>query len=903
MADAFPYELGEKSIRFVFDELPDAPEGRFFGLVKQGIALPEGGAFYVAEFDGSSASRAAILAYADKFGRVFATDAPELIPPARYPDLRAFAQEGTNRERGYLTSVARNGDETLVGSYSCENPGRDERYRLESSEDGRAGSVALPGPWQVYDEFMARAYFALIVFPSIRRDVRPFDLGAVFARFDSLDLFDAVNREILEVESPLAEHPGAAPGIERYLAALLREAQIVGKTREDMTVELPDGFSSAPAVRLLRTAHYADTYYVDFYYADAAGTVVENGMFLTTPETSAARRAFLCTEAALNRFLFLSEYLDRAFEGGTPAADEAFCSAADAWLCDRICTQAPDPTQAKLAQSAWDKHLAFARSCERIRLPYRIGYDFCSDASTTAFGIDVVCPSSDIMAEGAWDEACAGLVPRTAAARNGDAARYVAHVAILLAANAFSVSSDIERVFFNGMYGNRPDAPVVSGVFERAAFCEAFASDGERAFCDPFAFLRACGISFELGEEFSLCDVERCFTKGEGVFADEREPLIHRDDTPFSEEARRLSGVAAPCDLGIFEDAERARYADEVSAALDAGVASALDCLKGIHDRTENILVRRICGALMDGFMLGDLDEHSYLEVKEAFLDAYGFKPLMARATALVRADEESQSIAVLEELLAKVEATEGFADTAQTCYRFFDSYEARYMYARHCAEDAAGRRVLPLPDEAFLVHDALAQVYTTSITGADAALEHAKRCIELAPSRAYSYLRAARAYFMRGEYESEIAMCSKALEVAWHPADAGLALYWMAYAFWKLERYDAAAAGYRRCAALRSAMAEQAIIEFEELLQSVKGLQRHTEEEENEILRKEGVPVGSLSANCESMLDMAKAAADSGCNSLCCVMAASGMRVVRDDALMPVVKSFSAGKDKLYAR
>lgn len=903
MADAFPFELGEKSIRVVFDDLADAPEGRFFGLVKQGIALPEGGAFYVAEFDGAFASRAAILGYADKFGRVFATDAPEPIPPARYPDLRAFAQEGTNREQGYLTSIAPNGDETLVGSYSCENPGADERYRLESAEDGRAGATVLPGPWRFYDDFMARAYLSLIVFSSYRRNARPFDLGAVFARFDSIDLFDAVNREILEVESPLAERPGAACGLERYLAALLREAQVVGKTREEMAVELPGGFSSVPAVRLLRTARYADTYYVDFYYADASGSVVENGMFLTTPETAAARRAFLRTEAALNRFLFLSEYLDRAFEGGTPAADEAFCSAADAWLCDRICTQAPDPAHAEPLQSSWDKHLAFARACERLRLPYRIGYDFCTDAETTAFGIDVVCPSAGIVAEGAWDESVEGLVARDDAARNGDAARYVAHIAILLAANAFSTSSDIERVFLNGMFGDRPDVPVVSGVFERAAFCEAFASDEEHAFSDPFAFLRACGVSFLLGERFALGDVERCFTKGEGVFADEREPLIHRDDAPFSQEARELAGVTAPCDLGIFEDAERARYADEVSTALDAGVASALECLKGIHDRTENILVRRICGALMDGFVSGGLDAHSYLEVKEAFLDAYGFKPLMARATALVRADEESQSIAVLEELLAKVEATEGFADTAQTCYRFFDSYEARYMYARHCAEDAAGRRVLPLPDEAFLVHDALAQVYTTSIAGADAALKHAKRCIELAPSRAYSYLRAARAYFMRGEYESEIAMCSKALEVAWHPADAGLALYWMAYAFWKLERYDAAAAGYRRCAALRSAMADQAMVEFEELLQSVKGLQRHTEEEEDDILRKEGVPVGSLSANCESMLDMAKAAADSGCNSLCCVMAASGMRVIRDDALMPVVKSFSAGKDKFLAR
>ncbi|RNL21698.1 hypothetical protein DMP07_02390 [Slackia faecicanis] len=900
MTASFPFELDASAKRRAFPDVDDESEGRVFGLVESGIALPEGGAFYLVEFDSPVLSRARILAYVDKYGRVFETSEPLIIPPARFPDFKGFSQEGTARERGYLAVVSRIGEETAVGSYSCKDPGGNERYRIEGVIGPRVFSAPLPGPWEPYDDFIGKAYFRFVGLARERAASRPFDLGAVFARFDTTDLFDAVNREILEVESSFGE--GGACDVERYLAALLRDSGIVGKTRDDLAFTAPDGRPCVPAVRLLRTAFYANTYYVDFYYADASGTVVENGGFSTLPETAEARRTFLRAEAALNRFLLLTEYLEQHFEGGSRAADEAFCSAADRWLCDRICVQAYDPAQAPLLESAWDKHLAYARACEMLRLPYRVGYEFYSDQGAASFGVNVFCPPADVMAGIAWDEAAGCYVPRDEAARNGDAARYAAHAAILFAAQAFSVSSDIERVYLNCMRDGGDEA-VAAGVFERAAFCAAFASDAEHAFADPFAFLHNLGVAFEWGDEFALRAVPTCFQRGEGVFAETREPLIHRDAVPFSEEARELAGVAAPCDLTIFEDGARSAYAEEVSAALDAGVASALECLKGIHDRTENILVRRICGALMDGFMLGDLDEHSYLEVKEAFIDAYGFKPLMARATALVRADDESQAIAVLEDLLAKVEATEGFADTAQTCYRFFDSYETRYMYARHCADDAAGRRVLPLPDEAFLVHDALAQVYTTSIAGADAALEHANRCIELAPARAYSYLRAARAYFMRGEFEQEISMCSKAIEVAWHPADAGLALYWMAYAFWKLERYDAAAACYRRCAALRSAMADQAMVEFEELLQSVKGLQRHTEEEEDEILRKEGVAVGALSANCESMLDMAKAAADSGCNSLCCVMAASGARVVRDDALMPTVRSFSAGRDKLSIR
>ena len=901
MTVSFPFELDASAKRRAFDVLPDQPDGRVFGLVESGITLPEGGAFYLVEFDSPALSRARIVAYVDKYGRVFETGGPLSVPPARFPDFMAYSQEGSARERGFLSVVSRVGEETAVGTYACERSDAGERYRVESVMGARTFASALPGPWEPYADFMGKGYFRFVGFACEQDASRPFDLGAVFARFDTVDLFDAVNREILEVESPFGD-VSAVCDIERYLVVLLRDSGIVGKTREDMAVDLADGQSCIPAVRLLRTAFYANTYYVDFYYADASGVVVENGGLSMSPETADARFAFLRAEAALNRFLLLTEYLEQNFEGGSRAADEALCSVADMWLCDRICTQARDPLQAPRLTSKWDKHLAFARSCELLRLPYRVGYEFFSDESGVSFGVNVFCPPADVMALTVWDEGACRYVPRDESARNGEAARYAAHAAILFAAQAFSVSSDIERVYLNCRRDGGGET-VAAGVFERAAFCEAFAADGEHAFSDPFASLRELGIAFELDESFAMRSVPACFEQGEGAFAETREALIHRDEVAFSEEARELAGVAAPCDLTIFEDGVRAAYADEVAAVLDAGVASALECLKGIHDRTENILVRRICAALMDGFMLGDLDEHSYLEVKEAFVDAYGFKPLMARATALVRSDDEAQAIAVLEELLAKVEAAEGFSDTAQTCYRFFDSYETRYMYARHCSEDAAGRRVLPLPDEAFLVHDALAQVYTTSIAGADAALEHAKRCIELAPARAYSYLRAARAYFMRGDYEQEIAMCSKALEVAWHPADAGLALYWMAYAFWKLERYDAAAACYRRCAALRSAMAEQAMVEFEELLQSVKGLQRHTEEEENEILRKEGVAVGALVANCESMLDMAKASADSGCNSLCCVLAAAAARVVRDDALMPTVRSFSAGKDKLMAR
>ncbi|MFR3273842.1 MAG: hypothetical protein ACLTQI_08595 [Slackia sp.] len=498
------------------------------------------------------------------------------------------------------------------------------------------------------------------------------------------------------------------------------------------------------------------------------------------------------------------------------------------------------------------------------------------------------------MPSNAWSQEAGLFLPASAADRNGVEARYAAHAAILMAALAFSVSSDVEEAHVNCLRGGMASDVVVAGCIRRARFEELLEQEGpDRSVKDPFAFLRGCGVDFRFGEEFSLEPVPPCFERGEGVFENVYEASIDRDFTPFSEAAREMTGVVRPKDLCIFESRGRARYADELSEALDKGVPTALECLKGIHDRTEDITLRRICLTLMEGFETGQLGEHSYLEVKEALIDPYGLKAPMARAAAFLRADDEAHALEVLKELLAKTESLEGFADTAGTCYRYFDSYETRFMYALHCSDDSQGRRVLPLPDEAYLAHDALSQVYSMSLSASEQALDHAKRCIELAPSRAQSYLRAARAYFVRGEFQSEVDMCCQALRVAGRrrmPRCAGTG--------WASRSGSSSVTTPRRratkCANLRSAMADQAMVEFGELVESVKGLQRRTESQGNEILAAEGVPVEALEENGRTMLDLAKESIDSGSVSLGCVMAISGMRIIRDDALLPVVRSFS---------
>lgn len=71
----------------------------------------------------------------------------------------------------------------------------------------------------------------------------------------------------------------------------------------------------------------------------------------------------------------------------------------------------------------------------------------------------------------------------------------------------------------------------------------------------------------------------------------------------------------------------------------------------------------------------------------------------MMRASSLMR-DDDPAAIGLLEELAAQGDAIDGFNDTSRVCYRYFDSYETRAIYAKRCLDDAKGRIVNPLADE-----------------------------------------------------------------------------------------------------------------------------------------------------------------------------------------------------------
>lgn len=901
MNQAYPFKIGPFARRTILASVPHAPEGRSFGTVSSGIRLPEGGSFYIVEFDPENSNRVRILGYVDKYGRAFGCDAPLQAPPAEVPCVLVQTYPDTNGASGAVSirSIATGNLVPVMGFTKVGESTSAVRMSFSDAMGPAADSgidfSGLPKNMP-YADFMSVCFLSLYRFlpdsdsgscPMPSDDV--FDLSGILERLGSGDLFSGIEREVLEAEASWASNCASGRGLERYLVRMLHEEDAVGKTASDFSAAM-EGIEApvVPSIHLIRTASYANTFYIDFSYSTPLA-IYDDGLFRMNSATLNQRAALIGIEGALNRFLLLSEYLEKNGSGKLDES-ESLCAEFDHWLIDRICIQAPDPRDSLGLDGRWEKHLAFARLCERMRLPYRIAYDFRMNAAADAVAVNVAMPPSASLPKARWSREESAFVSFSDSDRNAMYARYAAHITLLLASIAFHVSPGIGRVLVTCCSAESGFDAVMSTEIERSSFEEAFAADEGHAFVDPFSVLSGFESHYRFGERFRLEKTSRIFSFDSGEFRLGREPLVCDDPAPFNDTARRALNASASSDLNIFEENGRRSLAEEVVSSMDKGSDAAMETIKCIHDRSENITVRRVCQGLMDDFASGALDAQSELEVREAFLDAYGFKAPMTRAAALYREDDAANATKVLEGLESLTDSCGAFSDTSLICYRYFDSYATRVIYEKLCQDDRANRKVLPLANESYLVHDLSAQVLTNSISGRAEGFRHAKRCVELSPAYATAYLRVARAYFVEGDFESEIAMCMEGLKRAWDPEDAGLAYYWMAFAYWKLDRFELALACYRKCISLGCRMSDQAAQECNELIGSVKGLQMHASEKEREMLAEAGVPVDALADNVEFLMRMAEAAVDSGADALGSVLVTSAMRVVRDDALLPVL-------------
>ena len=879
-------------------------EHAVYGWIEGGIATPATGGAYVVEFLGKN--DVVVLAYLDPYGRVFSTNTALSVPPAREPDL-AFVrwkdQPGSDGELGCVELHAEDGVRE-VAQYCCVR----NRYQLFDAwiDFGPCASELS------YVDALARAYLAFVHRPKLgARDVPERGLAGVFSWLRSEKPLVAFEKIVAEVREAATDPAYRPPALVRCLARWLDEAGL-GEVRERGA---KDG-----ALRLVRTARYANTFYLAVEDEDAGIEM----------------RTVWALEASLNRFLLVAE----AFGDAATAATDADCARWDTYLVETVAVQRPSLDQVVDAPPAprdgeWGFRCAVGGALERLRLPVRLEAVVDADLSAGVVAFDASVPDASLMPawtwvesarsdlEGSWKQADAG-------AREAQALRYAEHLGIMLASIAFEASSAVQRVEVVARAIACPeDAEGAEGIaraeefpqgahgpalyqvaFDRATY-EASDGFGAARAGDPKPLFHRLGACFDLPEADAFGMLRTLPS------ARLRGDLPEAEDALLPDSAREALGTDRCGDMRISYDAALRRagegLADRIVRAPN--ITEAIRIVRTAQDRAVAEADTRAvsaCMRLMAALAEGEVDVGDQNAVVGRFLGEDRCLAALAHARTLATRDPEGAANALIG-AVADAVALDGYSDGSSEVYRSFDLYASRVLYNRalcayrgeasfdgayasviaRVARDA-DKRVVLVPDSFYLCHLEIVRLLEHSFERADEALRFGQRAVEMAPTVAAGFCRLGRAYMLVGDMENAAEMLVEGLRVAVQPGDIALLYYQLAYVLWKAGKPDAGAACYVKSLSVSPAFVLQVSAELQELIQET-GETMPDREEVDIALARLGIPV----APSEEVLDALGAGAVAATNAGVFVVARSllslRLRYRPDDALVNVLRSLEA--------
>lgn len=673
----------------------------------------------------------------------------------------------------------------------------------------------------------------------------------------------------------------------------------------------------APQIKMMRTTKYADTFYVIF---DPSQVNAEGA------------RMLLEAEGLFNRLVGMQRaYGAEKLQTMGPAETAEL----DAWCTDHALAAADpylggNPMHAQPAPAGagdLDVRMAFARGCECLRLPYRLEYEFDYDAKGHTLVVEIASMPACVMPGLRWDKEQGYWQPCDEGMRQGLASRYAAFSLLACAAVGFWACPDVEQVWVNvrrgfgaaqklagaSADGAKPEPfLILPGIGEICAPTEpecvlsarlsrdqlnAMLVDADgRARCqaDPFEALSRAPHVFSLDAHRRLVGVKPLFNLGDEPFASEEAVReVELDQRVLSEEGGAELAARRVCDLGIFEGASRKEEARRIMESFEgddslAAIAQARDA----YERTENPLTRAALMRVIEGIATDAIEADSHDEAAVALDDIYGLQAQMARAAQAVGKNPR-EARRILEEMVDFSDMNGWFVDSKTRCFRYFDSYAARALYGLCCADDLAGRDLALCADEYFMAHYRLSSLLDDNIDASEQAIAHARRCVELAPSVAASYLRLARCYFSSFDYVSEIATLKSAFKIMWNPKDLGLALYWLGYAFCMTDELDAGMACYQRSVAYDRTLADVASTELRDLAER-RGVEikTFTEREAKLVLQGAGIDLDLCQRNIDFLVKAAGTVLDAGNKGLAFKLLGASAIGRHDDAMAPVLSS-----------
>ncbi len=456
---------------------------------------------------------------------------------------------------------------------------------------------------------------------------------------------------------------------------------------------------------------------------------------------------------------------------------------------------------------------------------------------------------------------------------------------------------------------------ILSVDFDRERFRAELGDEQGRARCqdDPFELIGKVRHTYNLRADGVLKEVPPLFWVGQEAEGDEpeqdaacgeeaaavkpgAEPDPELDPAPLAPAAQVRLVARRVCDLGIFEGAARkAEAARIMDAYQEQGGIAAIACARDAIARTENPLTQAALMSVIERIATDELGPEDCEKAQAALDDIYGLQALMSQASQTVE-ENASKARRMLEEVVERADSNGWFRDSKTRCFRYFDSYAARTLYAYRCADDLAGRELRLCADEYYMAHYRLSLLLGDNLNDAEESIAHARRCVELAPGIASSHLRLARAYFSAFDYASEIEALKSAMPIAWNPKELGLALYWLGYAFCMIDEPDAGMACYQRAAAYDRSLAKTCSAEMSDFAKRHDWqIKVFTEREANIALKAVGIDLSQAQENAEFLMKAAADVLEAGNKELTYKLLGSADMVIHDDAFDPVLSSLES--------
>ncbi|MBQ9004953.1 MAG: tetratricopeptide repeat protein [Atopobiaceae bacterium] len=571
-----------------------------------------------------------------------------------------------------------------------------------------------------------------------------------------------------------------------------------------------------------------------------------------------AKIRVLSLEAALNALRFSDTYFD---DPDAHEVEEHFQLLQK--LTHSIAAQAPSLadhipiTDDESPDTEWAVRMAISTAIESFQLPHRLSASWRVNVADGNVAFEIELPPEATFPATRFVEDL-GLVATSREMRRKAASDYALRLALLVANAAFRCSELIKHVWVAGSVQTATrHACYLSVDFDRWRFSHLDLSDLGDLSSVYHSFAPAMRL-----EEGILRPVEQTFDLGERRFCPPRryEPVslsTRKIARPWSESlgTERVSGLA------IDEGSGRELMAADIMSKLGDTTEHNVHLIMELAGDAPDPTVRTAAERTVNKLIAGTLEEDAQAIGRE-FLAGDPLSLAVQRAGELLSQKAPSEAQRVIEEVLAPIDDAGLYADTPNIEYRFFPSYVERALYNRLFAY--AGRLPSLVPQTYFQAHY-LMSVSLLMQGSLEGALTHARRLVELAPLDARTHAHLTRCLELLGRDDEAVDVLTHLLTIAHDPEGLALAYYRMAFFQWKQGHTLAAQACYATSLRFAPAYTPYVAMEMATLAYQNPGSFREelSEQEAEQLLKDQGIPVAPTEEMSEAFLDCARASLD----------------------------------------